>query len=86
MASSGLTNVGGVAKHPCYAHFPGSGPPGMRCSNCQHILKVSKKNSVCTKAAELIKFTVVKTWPKARHIDAQALACRYFEKTKQRLF
>lgn len=86
---SGLKNVGGVATHACFAHFPGSGAkqfPGMRCMHCEHLLKVSKHGHVCVKAAQLVKFVVKKTWPRNRHISTQALACKYFERTTKALF
>ena len=91
VAGGGIANLGGTAQHPCYANFPGTGAkqfPGMRCSNCEHILRigVKKQYAVCVKAAQLVQYKMKKTWPRARHIDAQALACSYFERTTKALF
>jgi hypothetical protein len=71
---------GGPAKYGGYAHFPGTGPQGKRCRDCEHFTEAGKRKRVCRKWAQLIGAPgKPEDW---RGIDSAAAACKHFDAAK----
>ena len=74
-----VTNVGGVARHGAYAHFPGTGPKFRCCMHCTHFVKKEIKAPTdegrCRKYAEIMGVPV----RKAGWIRGYSAACKYYE-------
>ncbi|MGD9539059.1 MAG: hypothetical protein AB7P52_17640 [Alphaproteobacteria bacterium] len=72
-----------TAKHGAYAYFPGTGPAGRRCGDCEHLIDSELRGGVdtampprCRKWGELRQMkSPPRTWPV---IEARTPACRYF--------
>lgn len=57
-------------QHGCYAYFPGTGPDGSRCFDCQFFRDISKKGP-CDKFKEMTGRT-------GSNIPYDAPVCKYF--------
>ncbi|MCA1971821.1 MAG: hypothetical protein LDL44_03205 [Caenispirillum sp.] len=63
-----------------FAHFPGGGPAGKSCGDCDHRRPDRKKELICHKAAELAGLRPEDCQP----VAGSTRACKYFIPTTPR--
>ncbi|MFZ2648627.1 MAG: hypothetical protein WA210_00850 [Burkholderiaceae bacterium] len=78
-SGKGFRHMGaGPRKHASFAHFPGTGPAGQTCRNCDFLRARTRIGDTPDKTV-CAKFKQLQPGAKATTIDWRSDACKYFQ-------